>query len=136
LKHRQLEVLLVLLRSKVTARQHQDQRITALELTELANYVCVVREGVIGKDSTCRNVRAHMCTHLFKPNVAATRPRRDLETRFRSVVQNRWLLSDHLVLPLLRQRAAALLIDLGRASHMLSRIAMRPVCRLPTSIPV
>jgi hypothetical protein len=42
LEHRQLEVLLVLLRSKVAPREHQDQRVAALKLAEPAIGVGVV----------------------------------------------------------------------------------------------
>jgi hypothetical protein len=59
LKHRQLEVLLVLLRSKVTPREHQDQRIPTLEFAELANRVGVIRQLIIRKDATGNNVSPH-----------------------------------------------------------------------------
>jgi hypothetical protein len=56
LKHRQLAVLLVFLRSKVPPRKRQDHRVAALEFAQLANGLRVVREFVVRENATRDNV--------------------------------------------------------------------------------
>src|SRR6266567_6646434 len=58
----QLEVLLVLFRAVVAARQGEDQRITALKLAELAHRPGVIRESVIREDAARPDVRTHRMT--------------------------------------------------------------------------
>ena len=59
---RQLEVLLVLFRAVVAARQGEDQRITALKLAERTHRAGVVRKSVIREDAARADVRTHRMT--------------------------------------------------------------------------
>ena len=56
---RELEVLLVLFRAVVAARQGENQRIAALKLAELAHRPGVVRESVIREVAAGSDVRTH-----------------------------------------------------------------------------
>ena len=58
----ELQVLLVFLRAVVAPRQCEDQRVVALDLTELAYRVGVVRQRVIGEDPTGFDIRTHGMT--------------------------------------------------------------------------
>jgi hypothetical protein len=59
LERRQLEVLLVLLRAVVAAREREDQRVAALEFAEPADGAGVVGERVIGEDAAGNDVGTH-----------------------------------------------------------------------------
>ena len=59
IERRQLEVLLVLLRAEVAARERQDQRIVSLELAEPARRARVVGQLVVGEHAARRDVGAH-----------------------------------------------------------------------------
>jgi hypothetical protein len=56
---RQLEVLLVLLRAVVTAREREDQGILALDLAELSRNVLVIGQFVVGDGGAGGDVAAH-----------------------------------------------------------------------------
>src|SRR5207249_4456383 len=55
----ELQMLLVLLRAVVAAREREDQRVLALQLAELAWGRCVIGQLVIGKGASGRDVRTH-----------------------------------------------------------------------------
>jgi len=59
----------VLLRSKVTTGEHQDQRVTALKLAEPANRVGVVGKFVVGEDAAGDNIGTH-ALHLVDEDVS------------------------------------------------------------------
>src|SRR3954447_20883560 len=59
LECRQFEVLLVLLRAVVPARQREDQRVAALDLAERADVAFVIGQRVIREDAAGDDVRAH-----------------------------------------------------------------------------
>ena len=55
----ELEVLLVLLRAVVAAREREDQGIVALQLAELSGDALVVGQLVVGERGAGLDVRAH-----------------------------------------------------------------------------
>ncbi len=56
---RQVEVLLVVLRAEVPARQHQDERVVALQLAEPAPRAGVIGQLIVGKPGARNDVCAH-----------------------------------------------------------------------------
>ena len=81
LERRQLEVLLVLLRAVVAAREREDHRIGALQLAELARGVGVIGQLVVGEraagcdvgahgTSPFRSRRAHCWTSCWPPSMS------------------------------------------------------------------
>ena len=59
LERRQLEVLLVLFRAVMAAREREDQRVAALELAERPDGAGVVGQRVIGEDAAGGDVGTH-----------------------------------------------------------------------------
>jgi hypothetical protein len=55
----QLQMLLVLLRAVVAARERQDQRVVALQLAEPAGRARVIRQLVVGEGGPGHHVSAH-----------------------------------------------------------------------------
>jgi hypothetical protein len=61
----ELQMLLVLLRAIVAACEREDQRVVALEFTELALFVRVIGQLVVGENASGHDVRAHGWTPLM-----------------------------------------------------------------------
>jgi hypothetical protein len=59
LERRQFEVVLVLFRAIVAARQYEDQRIAALQLAESTNSAGVIEQYVIGEEAAGSDVATH-----------------------------------------------------------------------------
>jgi hypothetical protein len=55
----ELEVLLVLLRAVVPAREREDQGVVALELAQLSRHLRVIRQLVVRERTARDDVRAH-----------------------------------------------------------------------------
>jgi site-specific recombinase XerC len=62
-------VLLMLLRSKVTSREHQDQRVATLQLAERANRIGVIRQGVVREHAARYDVCPHVSPPLLRKDV-------------------------------------------------------------------
>src|ERR1700719_4290118 len=56
----EFQMLLVLLRAVVAAREREDQRVVALEFAELPQCARVIGEFVVGENVSCNNVRSHL----------------------------------------------------------------------------